>query len=60
MVASINVLPPVKAARCFEGYDRDVMRPSTLVLCAVRLHSHVSLPHGTLQWRNYARLRRDS
>jgi hypothetical protein len=51
MVASVDVLAPVKAARNFEGYDGDVMRPGStpLVLCAVRLHCHVSLPqiHGS-------------
>jgi hypothetical protein len=56
MVASVDVLPPVKAARNFEGYDGDVMRPGStpLVLCAVRLHCHVSLTHDTRQWRKIA------
>jgi hypothetical protein len=57
MVASIDVLPPAEAARNFEGYDGDVMRPGStpLVLCAVRLHCHdVSLPHDIRQWRKIA------
>jgi hypothetical protein len=50
MVASVDVLPPVKAVRNFEGYDGDVMRPGSASISPLRrsLAQLVRLPHDTV------------
>src|SRR6266566_6977995 len=49
MVASVDVLPPVKAARNFEGYDGDVMRPGSVSISPLRRsHAQPMSPYPTI------------
>ena len=60
MVASIDVRPPVKATRNFEGYDGDVMRPGSTFSSLRRLLAQPCQAHDRRRAQNRARLRSDS